>query len=61
MSNAKIEFTKVFESGILEGCKIRETMSFVGFTEAMAWVDGVNSNSKLDYSVIDVAYIVPLD
>lgn len=58
MSNVKIAYTKIFESGILEGSKIKETMSFVDTGKAMDWVVGVNTNPNVDYYVVDVEYVV---
>ena len=57
MYEVRIEFTKEFVSGILEGSTVKESMQFVDISSACDWVEGVNKNPNVNYTVKDVNYI----
>jgi len=50
----RVEFTKYFLSGTLEGMTVTERMGFITWDDACKWAGGVTMSVKCDYVVLEM-------
>ena len=52
----KLYFTRYFTKGCLKGLSHVDSIPFVSVDAAMAWIKGIKSNTKLDYTLTDYSF-----
>lgn len=54
MNNCRVEFVKYGLSGIIEGLKINEKMSFVSWDAACKWAGEVTTSLNTNYVILEM-------